>query len=82
MTKGNFRSYLMWKFILNCSSALADLEEQGDINDDVKSFLILHLLSLFKTSCCLCYLPGLIPNLICAIFQIKCSKDCLFPPVE
>lgn len=40
MTKGNFRSYLMLKFILNYFSILAGLEEQGDTNHSVKSFLI------------------------------------------
>lgn len=71
----------MLKFNLNCFSVLAELEKQGDVSHAVKSFLALHLLCLFKTS------PFLLSTqsnykLICAVFQIKCIKDCLSPPVE
>jgi len=82
MTEGYFRSYLMFKFILYCFSILGDLEEQRGINHSVKSFLTSPLFSLFRTAHFPCYPLGLIPNLLCAIFQIKCSRDCLLPPVE
>lgn len=40
----------MLKFNLNYFSMLAELEKQGNVSHAVKSFLVLNLLSLFKTS--------------------------------
>lgn len=71
----------MLNFNLNCFSVLAELEKQGDVSHAVKSFVVVHLLSLFKTSH---FLLSTWSNykLVCAIFQIKCIKNCLSPPVE
>lgn len=71
----------MLNFNLNCFSVFAELEKQGDVSHAVKSFLVLHLLSLFKTYH---FLLSTQSNykLIGAIFKNKCIKNCLSPPVE
>lgn len=71
----------MLNFNLNCFSVLAELEQQGDVSHAVKSFLLLHLLSLFRTSH---FLLSTQSNykLICVIFQNKCIKNCLPLSVE
>lgn len=71
----------MLNFNPNCFSVLAELEKQGDTSYAVKSFLVLHLFSLFKTSHFLLFTWSNY-KFICALFQIKCIKDCLSPPME